>query len=362
MPQSTIFKLAAVAVAAMTVTACGQGASVGVEANKSEETSSRSDNAETQTLSNSKSAKVGQTTPPNILVAQAAQAIVDAEDLDLEGYVLATKFKGGALLPVDAKLKEQGFNSPKDKASFIKSLQEHQSSIAARSSSKVHELVQSKFAACVNEATSGDPAVATQCLSDYYTHVYTAAAVLATVWPQKGSGLRKERNISHDKQRIFPEESLNQFVTGAVSLNNFVTSPVVLPAWVDVIKKNSYRTIDMAGLPIATKLFATPTEVLKAASERVHGQVEVHVSPGEPGSSLEVHVPQYRLVIVQNEKGLVVTRNGSPWLGDGYIAGLKTDVTQETSLTASQEARETQSEENSVRTGKTFKAGVSLPQ
>lgn len=358
--MSMYLRLSLSVIALCTLSACSKGVSVGAETTSGIEQTRKSDITKSRTLSANTSAKVTATMPAAQLIAQALRPVVDVAGIDMPAYVRSVKFEGGDLLPVDAAVARHGIGpdtvalDAQHRAQATAALV----SLAARAGDDPVALdTAQRLRTCLELVAAGDAAQARECLTAYYGHVYAAAAILATAWPQKTPGIRGESADLISKERGFPKPALARWVEGSVTLLHLATK--LQAGWVQGLEGQILRDPDDARLTIAQRLFETPLADIQALAQRATGLSAV-VSNGDLGAPLEVFVLSRNEYVTQTDKGLSLVRDGSVWHGEGLIAGAKTDIALEHSTSAAMERKRTLSTDQSDKSGSSTKAGATL--
>lgn len=358
--MSMYLRLSLSVIALCALSACSKGVSVGAENTSGIEQTRKSDVSKSKTLSANMSAKVTATMPAAQLIAQALRPVVEIADIDMPAYVRAVKFDAAPLLPVDAALARHGIGPDTQSIDEQHRAQATAAlvSLAARAGDDSVALdTAQRLRTCLELVAAGDAAQARVCLTDYYSHVYAAAAILATAWPQKTPGIRGEAVDLVSKERSFPKPALARWVQGSVTLLHLSTK--LQSGWVKGLEGQVLRDPDDARLTIAQRLFDTPLGDLQALAQRATGLTAV-VSNGDLGAPLEVFVPSRNEYVTQTDKGLSLVRDGSVWHGEGLIAGAKTDIALEHSTSASLERKRSISTDQSDKSGSSTKAGATL--
>lgn len=358
MPQPTIFKLAAVAVAAITLSACSKGVSVGVENTVGNENSLKTSVDKSKTMTGSTSAKVSATMPTSTLIAQTLRPLVALSGINLPAYVRSVKYDGADILQTSDDLKKFNLTGTSDgDAQVVGAIQLLQAVKARSTGDAVQDYAIKVLSDCVSKM--GPPRMPTEglaCIQDFYTRSYVAAAILATTWPEKQIRIPGIRVNLTDKEIHVPPKPLRRWVRGVATLLSM--SERLQKGWAEDLDGLVLRDLDSAHTLVAQKLMTTPVEVIKAAATQLQPG-EVVVSKGELSGTFEVFLVERNEYITQSEKGLILIRNGAVWHGDGLIAGAKTDISLENTTTASVERKKSVGVEVNERAGGTSKTGVS---
>lgn len=357
MPQSTIFKLAAVAVAAITLSACSKGVSVGVENTVGNENSLKTSVDKSKTVTGSTSAKVSATLPASTLIAQTLRPLVALSGINLPAYVRSVKYDGADILQTSEDLKKFHLTgSWVGDAQVVGASQLLQAVKARSNGDAVQNYAIEVLSDCVGKMGPPKPTDGLSCVQDFYTRSYMAAGILATTWPEKQLRIPGTRVNLADKEIHVPPKQLRLWVSGASTLLSM--SEHLQKGWVAGLEGLVLRDLDSARVMVAQKLMATPVDDIKAAATRLQPG-EVVVSKGDLSAVFEVFLVERNEYITQSEKGLILTRNGAVWHGDGLIAGAKTDIALDNTTTASVERKKSVGVEVNERSGGTSKTGVS---
>lgn len=352
------FKLGLSAIALASLAACGQGISVGTESTTGTDASNQADVSASKSLSSNSSAKVSTNVSAAQVIAPALRAVVDVAAIDLPAYVRSVKYEGGSILPLERALATQGFNGnaiTDQQVEQAKALQLRLSKYVE--SEPVSVFAADKLLSCTELVVARDYQAAKDCYTEFYVHSYTAAAMLAVGWSQKTPGIKGESLDLISKERSFPAKALSTWAAGAVAITKFTDTHQA--AWVKGLDGQVLSGPDEARLEIARRLFSTPLDNIQASIEVPKGLTPV-VSNGELNGPLEVFLPERNEYISQTEKGLVVSRNGSVWHGDGFISGGKVDVSLESSVSAGMDRKTSVSSSQSEKNGSSSRAGANL--
>lgn len=347
--------------ATLVLAACGKGGvGVGSETTSGIETSEKSDISRSKTMSQSKTAKVSASVPAAQLIATVMTPVVQEAGIDLQQYVKSVKYDGGSALPIEPRLKSLGLltdtGTVNDKQiqsarTALISLESQLTADPARAFAILR--LKDGYAALA----AGNYASARSIFSDFYTRAYVAAAILATSSAQKTPGLAGESNDGISHEREFPRASFDRWLTGAVTLLTISTE--LQSEWAHDLSGRLLRDEDAARLAIAEHLWSTPIPKIRLAAARPAKLAGV-ISTGPVLSPLEVFVPERNEYVTQNEKGLLLTRNGSIWSGDGLIAGSKTELSLEYSSSAALEKKSSMASDTTTKSGQSSKATTDI--
>lgn len=347
-------------VALCALAACGKGITVGSESSASADESRKVDVDRSRNMSTSTSAKVSVTMPGATLVAQTLRPLVELAEIDMPSYVKGVKFEGAPLLPVDGALAKYGFVP----GSLITDAQVTQATalqaaLAAKAGTDVVKLFAAdQLLTCTGLVIARDEPGARQCFTAFHMRTYAAAAILAASWPQKTPGIKGERVDLISKERSFPVKPLNQWISGNKALQQ--VSGQLQHSWITGLPNQGLRDPDQARLELVKRVFATPLAEIQEQAKRPTGLTGI-VSNGELNGALDVFIPEFNEYIAQSEKGLVTTRSGAVFQGDGFVMGGKTDIALESSTSASMDRKLTIGNSQSDKAGSTTKAGANLP-
>lgn len=334
----------AAALAILTLAGCtkGGGISMSTEATTGVDESRKMDLSKSKTMTASTSAKITATAPAAQLIAQSLRPLVALAEIDMPAYVRSVKHEAGALFPPALVPSEA-------QAIALKAR------LAGPFSDVVQMYAAPKLSACADLVIANKSAQA--CFDDFYAHAHAAAAMLAASWPQKTPGIKGESVDMISKERSFPKGPLQRWISGSVAVLDFSNELQRIAA--KTLDRTALSDPDTAQLAVAVALFSMPVADLLAQAA-VKAPVSAVVSNGELNAPLEVFVPEANEYLAQSEKGLVVTRNGAVWFGDGFISGKKLDIALESTSSASLERKRGLVLEQSDKAGTSTKAGVGL--
>jgi len=211
------------------------------------------------------------------------------------------------------------------------------------------------------------------CYSEYYAHVFASAAVLASYFPQTSPLVGGSHNPMNMARTYNPE--IYTWAAGAMALVDvatYVQNRIAKRFEAHVLSNPAAATE-----AIALALFELPLEpmyklitVQSAAAEVVLGfppvkyqqvidadQITVQADPGSAGMPIAISLPSHNRHIAQMQGGLVETRSGLPYYGQGYIAGQQ--LTFNISDTRSATMSESSSTDQSVSGSRGLTSGTS---
>lgn len=363
-PFTTALKpICAAVLFALALAGCSKGGlSTSVENSTSAETGSKTDITGTKTLSAGRTAKASTMVPGAQLIAETLYPVLALEALDIDAFAWNTKYMNEPILDVNRALAKHGFTgadtSPVSTSRQVTLAKQRLASLADQMGRDVAlDYAASQLSVCLEHVTGGDAAQGRTCLTAYYTHIYAGAAILAASRPQEHPGFTRETVHGYSNERVFPAKEMQAWLggVGAILEMSLNLQPVLLAG----ITGQVLRSPDAARAHIIKALFDLPVEQIQALAVRPKN-LTARVYRGELDSPLKVAVPELGWTIVEDEKGLTLIKNGSPYHGDGMLAGGKMEIAFETTAGANLDRKTSIGSDTSTKSSGSIKTSADV--
>lgn len=350
-------KLTLALAAALSLTACGNGFSIGTESTYGTDDSRKLDLSMSKSVSSGTSANITTTVPATQLISQGMRAVVEVADINLQTHVKAIKYHGYPVNVAPTALNYFGVAGDRvsdDAAETVGYLRTHLFQFKDADPARV--FVAEKLLACTDMVLERSQK-AKACFTDFFTRTSAAGAVLAAGWPQKSPGFSIEES-DNAKNRYFNGDELYTWLRGSVQVA--AAANKLQHGWVRELEGNLLQNPDAASYAVVRLLFETPLEDLNQLLSASNQPLTAQVSPGEVNAPMEVFIPERNELLVQNEKGLHLARNGSTWFGDGHIEGYKTELALARTTSTNMERKRSAALDRAEKAAQSNKAGVNM--
>ena len=214
---------------------------------------------------------------------------------------------------------------------------------------------------CLDATLAGDYAKARSCYEDYLTYAYQVLNLHLSRVPAlaKSSALHETNRSDLGNQRSIPAAELTPYAYALINLSRH--NAEVEQRIKDALPVGAFTAKDR-GKRIMDALLAIPAADLRklAVATAAPAGIKIEIAPGQPKSPLTLLVPALGASFAHNEKGIVESRGGAPYNGDGYLKGVKARVSIDASMDAKQSQKTSTSGSTTINTGTSDKADVSV--
>lgn len=359
-----MFKIALICATVLTLSACSKGISVGTDSTTGSDDSRKLDLGFSKSLTAGTSANISATMPATQAISEGMRAVVDVADINIAWHVQNIKFNGHQLDMVPYALDYLGYGEEGTPAVIVERANTIRNTLFKfKDSDPVRIFVAEKLLECTDLALEVKPE-AKNCYSDFYLRTSAAAAILAASWPQKTPGLGPEvvDSTGSNNTRYFQDDYLYPWLYG--SLRVVTLASQVQYAIAQKLEGPVMKNPESANQAVVELLFNLPADTIMplVAGEYVNSfqTLQAAVSNGVLHAPVEVAVAEFGGVLSQNEKGLLLSKNGSPWFGDGHIQGFKTDIALARTTGTSMDRKQSMALDKAEKATQSNKAGVSL--